>query len=93
MLTTRQRSLETAFGLAVRAARLAMGTSQEQLAHDSGLHRTFISQVERGIKSPSLNSMQRIASALSTPLDELVRAAVTVLNSPRKAGARTRDSA
>lgn len=76
MPTTTRSSIEAAFGRTVRTVRTARGLSQEQLAHDSGLHRTFISQIERGIKSPSLASMQAIATALTTPLDVLMREAL-----------------
>jgi transcriptional regulator with XRE-family HTH domain len=65
--------LEVGFGLAVRAARAGVGISQEELAHRSGLHRTFVSQIERGLKSPSLASMERIAQGVETPLDVLIR--------------------
>lgn len=75
-------TLEAAFGRAVRIARLESGLSQEELANASRLHRTYVSQIERGMKSPSLDSMNRLANALNLPLERLVRraAALTATN-------------
>lgn len=78
----RSMSLEVAFGSVVRAARVQRELSQEALAARSRLHRTFISQLERGVKSPSLASMQRIATALDVPLDELVAEALRISRAP-----------
>lgn len=40
------------------------GLSQEELAHRADLHRTFISQIERGLKVPTLLSIFKISKAL-----------------------------
>ena len=53
-----------AFGEAVRRARSERGVSQETLAFSSGLDRTFISAVERGVRNPSLASIYALADAL-----------------------------
>jgi len=53
--------------------RLKNGISQEELAARAGLHRTYISQVERGLKSPSLRSLALIADALDTKLSLIFR--------------------
>ncbi len=66
-------SLEQAFGETVRNLRTERGVSQEELADASGIHRTFLSQVERGLKSPSLRTMSGLAEALEIPLHQLVR--------------------
>jgi len=47
--------------------------SQEELAHEAGLHRTYISLLERGLRNPSLLVMAALAKALGVELDELVR--------------------
>jgi transcriptional regulator with XRE-family HTH domain len=44
--------------------RKAPGISQEELADESGYHRTYISQLERGLKSPSLRALNSLARAL-----------------------------
>jgi transcriptional regulator with XRE-family HTH domain len=53
------------FSSNVRKYRTAKGYSQEVLAEKSGLHRTYISAVERGRRSIALENIQHIADALS----------------------------
>lgn len=53
-----------AFGARVRGWRDRLGLSQEKLAELAGLHRTYISDVERGARNLSLNSINKLASAL-----------------------------
>ena len=50
-----------------------MGYSQEELAHISGLHRTYIGAIERGERNLTLNSIIKIASALRVNLEELLK--------------------
>lgn len=52
------------FGQNVRKYRIAMGLSQEQFAEKSGLHRTYISTIERFQRNISIENVQRIANAL-----------------------------
>jgi transcriptional regulator with XRE-family HTH domain len=52
------------FGASVTALRLQRGLSQEQLARKTGMHRTYISGVERGQRNISLVNIHRIAEAL-----------------------------
>jgi ribosome-binding protein aMBF1 (putative translation factor) len=54
----------TEFGERVSALRRARGLSQQQLANKTGLHRTYISGVERGERNISLLNIHRIAAAL-----------------------------
>ena len=44
--------------------RAARGWSQEALAHESGLHRTFIAHVERQVRNASIDNVERLATAL-----------------------------
>jgi transcriptional regulator with XRE-family HTH domain len=60
-------------GRRIRALREAKGISQETLAERSGLHRTYIGGVERGLRNPSLKSLSRIAKGLSAAVIELFR--------------------
>lgn len=60
------------FGARVRARRNELGKSQERLADDSGMHWTFIGQVERGQRNVSLHNILKIASALKIDPGELV---------------------
>ena len=66
------RHILTQFGKAVREARKRRGLSQEQLAFDCGLHRTYISSVERGERNISLVNIHRIARALKVQPKDLV---------------------
>ena len=61
-----------AVGLAVRRVRKQRGTSQEELAWQADLHRTYISGVERGVRNPSLASLETIAEALEVRLSRLM---------------------
>lgn len=53
------------FGTNVRKYRNILGISQEKLAEISGLHRTYISDIERFQRSISLENIQKIANALN----------------------------
>ncbi|MFN2539577.1 MAG: helix-turn-helix domain-containing protein [Mycobacteriales bacterium] len=60
------------FGARVRARRHDRGLSQEALGSASGLHWTFVGQVERGQRNLSLNNLLKLAAALDTDPGELV---------------------
>lgn len=66
-------SILKAFGLALRARREALQLSQEELGFRSAVHRTYISELERGLKNPSLTTLQKLATALETTKATLVR--------------------
>jgi transcriptional regulator with XRE-family HTH domain len=63
--------IKKAFGEAVREIRISQGKSQEQLAFDSDLDRTYISGVERGIRNISVVNIQKLAEALDISLTHL----------------------
>jgi transcriptional regulator with XRE-family HTH domain len=63
---------EVAFGKILREVRLKSGLSQERLAFDSGHHRTYISLLERGRRSPTLTTLLRLAAALGVSGSEMV---------------------
>ena len=52
-------------GLNVKKIRLERGWSQEELAFESGLHRTYISGIERGARNPTLLVIDQMAAALN----------------------------
>ena len=64
---------EDLFGQVLREVRKAQGFSQEDLAFKSGYHPTYIGQLERGKKSPSLRAIVTIAAALSIRGSEMLR--------------------
>lgn len=64
-----------AFGAAVRAEREARGLSQEAFAERVGIHRTYIGDVERGLRNLGLLNVGRIAAALELPIASLMAAA------------------
>lgn len=60
------------FGNAVRAERVKLALSQEDLASRAGVHRTYIGMIERAEKNITLENIEKIAKALSlTPKDLL----------------------
>src|SRR5262245_7243996 len=59
------------FGAAVRAHRLRLGISQEALAERAELHRTYVTDVERGARNLSLESISRLARALDVSIESL----------------------
>ena len=59
------------FGKSVRGRRNTLGISQEKLAERANLHRTYISDIERGARNLSLESMERLARALEISVSAL----------------------
>lgn len=59
-------------GLNVRKLREKRGWSQEELSFEAGLHRTYISGVERGIRNPTVTVLNKIAVALDVPPGRLL---------------------
>jgi transcriptional regulator with XRE-family HTH domain len=57
------------FGAAIRRHRELLRISQEELAARAHMDRTYVSGVERGVRNPSLEVMQRLARALGADLD------------------------
>ena len=57
---------------AIKKAREDAHLSQEQLADLAGIHRTYVSQLERCIKVPTLTILERICSALSIRVSALI---------------------
>lgn len=55
----------------MRAFRAERGWSQEFLAFETGLHRTFITHCERGVRNISLDNIEKIARAFNVPIAEL----------------------
>jgi transcriptional regulator with XRE-family HTH domain len=60
-------------GAAIRANRKNLDFSQEKLAEKAGLSTVFISRIERGVESPSVDSLVKIAKALGVSTRDLVK--------------------
>lgn len=68
------RTPEDVFGQEISSLRRKLGISQEELGFRADVHRTYVSQIERGIKSPTLAVILRLAKALSCSAGEIVSA-------------------
>jgi len=60
-------------GKRIREYRLIKGLSQEELAHLANMHASHVGQIERGEKSPTLDSLEKIVEALGISFEELFR--------------------
>jgi len=67
--------LQRNLGDVIRAERLALNLSQEELAERCRVHRTYLGSVERGERNISIQNVARIANALNTRVWKLIRAA------------------
>lgn len=65
-------AVRSAFGRRVREVRLSVDISQEELAHRSGLDRSYVGQVERGERNLTLENIYRLAEGLGVPAARLV---------------------
>jgi two-component system response regulator len=63
--------LKALLGTAIKNHRSVLGVSQEELAYRAGLHRTYISDVERGARNPSVESIEKLARALEISVSAL----------------------
>lgn len=64
---------EKAFGITLRKHRSLASLSQEELAHQSNLDRTYISLLERGLRRPTLNTIVVISKCLKIKPSEIVQ--------------------
>jgi transcriptional regulator with XRE-family HTH domain len=62
--TRQEQAILAAFGKRVRVAREARGWTQEDLAYEAGLDRTYIGGIERGERNVALLSLNKVAAAL-----------------------------
>ena len=66
-------SPEASFGRVLRKLRESRQLSQEELGFKSGYHRTYIGQLERGEKSPSMRALFNLSETLGIPASQIVR--------------------
>jgi transcriptional regulator with XRE-family HTH domain len=67
----KKHEISIVIGNRLRARRMELGYSQSDAAEKSGLHHTYIGQVERGEKNATVNSVERICTALDMSLADL----------------------
>ncbi len=65
--------IDRAFATVLKKLRTAQKMSQEEFGLRAGLHRTYVSQLERGLKSPSLRTLYKISTVLAVDLSEIMR--------------------
>lgn len=58
--------------LNMRRLRQSKGWSQEEFAHQAGLHRTYVSDLERGARNPTINVVDKLAVALGVRVGALL---------------------
>ncbi|MNT24110.1 helix-turn-helix protein [compost metagenome] len=75
---------EKAFGITLKKYRGMASLSQEELAHQSNLDRTYISLLERGLRRPTLNTIIVISKCLNKKPSELVQEVEQILNEHHK---------
>jgi transcriptional regulator with XRE-family HTH domain len=68
----RAAKLQRQFGATLRAERVARHLTQQQLAFEAELSLTYIGEIERGQRMVSLDTLQRLASALKLTASELL---------------------
>ena len=59
-------------GLNVRKFRKLRGMTQEQLGHETEMERSYVSDLERGARNPSVRAVERLAKALGVELHQLL---------------------
>ena len=62
---------QTKFGQRIRHLRSERGLTQEEAAHRAGIHVTYLSGIERGVRNPSLRNIRAIAAALDVSMSDL----------------------
>lgn len=65
--------IKEVFAQNLKKMRTAKGLSQEELAHEAGLDRTYVSALERCIYSATIDVVERLARALGTEAADLLR--------------------
>ena len=63
--------IKTGYGYRIRQKRLELGLTQEQLGEKCELSQNFLGNIERGLDTPSLTTLMKIAKGLSVNMDYL----------------------
>lgn len=68
-----KKDIVTRFGERIRKLRFEKKWSQEELAANSGFHRTYIGMIERGERNPSLRNIEVFATTFKISVSELLK--------------------
>lgn len=63
--------IQTSFGLVVKELRIKKGISQERLALDSNIDRTYIGDIEKGTRNVSLEIIEKLCTYFQIPISKL----------------------
>lgn len=74
------KDIDSSIAKVLRQVREKRGISQESLSFEAGLHRTYISQLERGLKGVTVKTLLKITEALDIEIDEFMK----LVNDDRK---------
>lgn len=66
-------NIQKLLGMNVRFLREVKGWSQDKLSEESGLHRTYLSGIERGVRNPTIGIVDQIAQCLEVPVSTLFK--------------------
>lgn len=77
--------LNVAFGRVLARLRRERGWTQEVLSFETDLTRNYISLLERGVSSPTLNTISRLADALKVGEEEMIKLTLDELRKSTKA--------
>ena len=72
-MTIASMNVQHILGSNIRQIRESKGWSQDRLSEESGLHRTYISGIERGVRNPTVTIVQQVALALGVPVTDLFK--------------------
>ena len=73
LFVDKKQAFRNAFGFLVRQRRMEVGLTQEGLALETGLDRTYVSGIERGRRNPTLTVIAILAEGLKTTASELLQ--------------------
>lgn len=65
-------SINIEFGLHLKQLRLTKGLTQEQLAENANISVSFLGGIERGLKSPTIETVKKLSDALNLPICQLM---------------------
>jgi transcriptional regulator with XRE-family HTH domain len=72
--------INKALGKVLAKYRTIAKISQEELADRAGIHRTYVSQMERGLKSPTLSVLFQVSNSLNTTASSLISEVEQIMN-------------